>query len=133
MMMQMSPTGARMKLNGNQTTMQQLADSLGNQLDKPSVDMTGLTKRYDFVLDFAPDTSAMQNKMGNMMVGGGGGGAVFAGEGHGGGDGLPAANPQEGASLFTALQEQLGLKLEAKKAPVDLLIVDGASKNPSEN
>ena len=38
-----------------------------------------------------------------------------------------------GLSLFTALESQLGLKLDAKKGPVDVLIVDHAQKTPTEN
>jgi uncharacterized protein (TIGR03435 family) len=38
-----------------------------------------------------------------------------------------------GLSLFGALQEKLGLKLEARKSPVDILVVDGADKVPTEN
>jgi uncharacterized protein (TIGR03435 family) len=132
-MMMMGPNGARAKTIGNRVTMTQLADSLNGQLDKPPVDMTGLDKRYDFTLDFAPDMGAMQSKAGNLVMmgpppGGGGGGEM-----HGGGDGPRAANPEEGASLFTALQEQLGLKLESRKAPVDLLVVDKVAKSPTEN
>jgi uncharacterized protein (TIGR03435 family) len=38
-----------------------------------------------------------------------------------------------GLSLFQALQEKLGLKLEARKSPVDILVVDSAEKVPTEN
>ena len=48
------------------------------------------------------------------------------------GEDHPIEADTEGASLFTALQEQLGLKLEATKGPVDLIVVDRIIK-PSEN
>jgi uncharacterized protein (TIGR03435 family) len=41
-------------------------------------------------------------------------------------------NPETGASIFTAMQEQLGLKLQAAKGPVDMLIIEHAQK-PSAN
>jgi uncharacterized protein (TIGR03435 family) len=44
----------------------------------------------------------------------------------------PDQDDTEGASIFTAVQEQLGLKLEASKAPVDVLLIDHIEK-PSEN
>jgi uncharacterized protein (TIGR03435 family) len=39
----------------------------------------------------------------------------------------------DGPTIFTALQEKMGLKLEARKAPMDIIVVDHAEKVPSEN
>ena len=83
-------------------------------LDRPVIDQTGLTDRYDFTLNWRPDefqfprASAAQRAY-----------AVQTGA-----DALP--------DLFTAIQEQLGLKLDATKALVDVLMIDQVSK-PSEN
>ncbi|HET8546808.1 MAG TPA: TIGR03435 family protein, partial [Bryobacteraceae bacterium] len=77
----------------------------------------GLNGKYDFTLEWTPE-SGEPNK----------GGPVGPGEkGEAGG----AADPS-GPSLFTALQEQLGLKLEPTKAAVEIIIIDRAEK-PSEN
>jgi uncharacterized protein (TIGR03435 family) len=57
---------------------------------------------------------------------------------NGGPKGMPADAPREapqladGPSLFTALQEQVGLKLESAKGPVEILVIDRAAK-PSDN
>jgi uncharacterized protein (TIGR03435 family) len=139
MMMTMSPAGMRVKMNGERQTMAQLADSLSNQLDRPVVDMSALTQRYDFILDFAPDPNMMANKMGPLMgpmpgpMPGGmppPGGAGLAGPG---GDAPVHAPETDAATIFVAIQDQLGLKLEPKKAPADLLVVDHLEKTPSEN
>jgi uncharacterized protein (TIGR03435 family) len=45
----------------------------------------------------------------------------------------PSDQDTQGPSLFTALQEQLGLRLEARKASVDVLVVDSMEKTPTEN
>ena len=73
-------------------------------LDKPTVNRTGLTGRYDFDLRFAQDET------------------VYGGE-------LPRA-PEDAASprLFTAVQEQLGLRLEARRGMVSAMVVDGAER-----
>jgi uncharacterized protein (TIGR03435 family) len=51
--------------------------------------------------------------------------------------GLPQLNGQTidpaGPSVYTAIQEQLGLRLESRKGPVDVLVVDSADKTPAEN
>jgi uncharacterized protein (TIGR03435 family) len=46
---------------------------------------------------------------------------------------LQNADAAPGPSLFTALNEQLGLRLEARKGPVEILVVDSAEKVPTEN
>jgi uncharacterized protein (TIGR03435 family) len=87
-----------------------------NFLEQPVVDQTGLgAARYDFTLKWTPDPSQRQL-----------GGA--------GPEANPAATPDADAppDLFTAFQQQLGLKLQSAKAPVDVLVIDHVKK-PSEN
>lgn len=77
-------------------------------LDRPVVDMTGLTGRYDLSLEWAPDETQ------------------FGGE-------LPAASADAPSPpLFTAVQQQLGLKLEARKGPVSAIVIDKA-EHPTPN
>jgi uncharacterized protein (TIGR03435 family) len=82
-------------------------------MDKPVVDQTGLTGRYDFNLNWTPDESQF---------------ASFGAH-------IPPPNPDDPnalPSLYTALQEQLGLKMEATKANVDVMVIDHIDK-PSAN
>jgi uncharacterized protein (TIGR03435 family) len=134
MMATMSPTGFRVRLNAQRQTMAQLADSLSNQVDRPVLDRTGLASRYDFTLDFAPDQSAMMTKMGTLS-GGMPPPSLGSPVAEGGREPAPNASVPgtDAAPLFVAIQSQLGLKLEAKKAPTDLIVVDHLKKTPSEN
>jgi uncharacterized protein (TIGR03435 family) len=75
-----------------------LAQSLSRLLDRPVLDQTGLTGRYDFKLEWTPDGDAAGT----------------------------------GASIFAAVQEQLGLRLETKTGPMEVLVIDHVEK-PSEN
>ena len=135
-MMVMTPAGARAKLSGTQVTVTQLVGNLSNQVDRPLIDATNFTKRYDITLDFSPDVATMSAKSGmpGMMVGpAAGGGGCFGPDG-GPGPGGPLNEVQvDAAALPAALQEQLGLKLEQKKAPVEFLVVDKVDKAPTEN
>ena len=81
-------------------------------LDRPVVDQTGLTGRYDFTLRWTPDETQFAG-MGIRVP-------------------PPTGDASAAPGLFTAIQEQLGLKFEATKAPVDVLVVDRAER-PSDN
>jgi uncharacterized protein (TIGR03435 family) len=79
-----------------------IADFLAPTLHQHVIDKTGLTGKYDFTLQFTPDN-------------------------------IPADSPNAGGpSIFTALQEQLGLKLESSKDPVKTIVIDHIEL-PSEN
>ncbi len=75
---------------------------LESNLDRPVVNRTGLTGMFDVHLEFFPPESAA------------------------------ADTPGAGASIFTAIEEQLGLKLEATKGPYNVLVVDSIER-PTEN
>jgi len=79
-----------------------IADFLAPTLHQQVIDKTGLTGKYDFTLQFTPDN-------------------------------IPADSPNaDGPTIFTAVQEQLGLKLESTKGPVKTLVIDHIDP-PSDN
>lgn len=80
-------------------------------LDRPVVDQTGLQGRYDFSLNWTPDEFQFQG-LGVKLP--------------------PPPETDASPDLFTAIQQQLGLKLEATKAPAEVLVIDHVEK-PSEN
>ena len=80
--------------------------------DRPVVDQTGLTGKYDLTVTFTPDDSLFN--------------------GHSLGFPKPADDVEPAPSLFEAIQEQLGLKLTAEKTQVDVLAIDHVEK-PSAN
>ena len=89
------------------TSMPQFAEDLAtlSQVDRPVLDRTGIPGIFDFNLKFGESNDEMKR-------------ALVAGD---------------GASIFTLIQEQLGLKLEAQKGPVEMLIIDHVEKAPTEN
>ena len=132
--MLMTPNGVCMIFNGQ--TMAALATQLSNQFSRPVVDQTGLTGKYDIKLRYDPSSmpGGRGGMMGPMMMMAGPppGGMPGGGEALRKGDG-PAPEEREPApTIFAAVQEQLGLKLEAKKGPVEMLVIDRLEK-PSEN
>ena len=97
-------------------SMAAFANSLGMQVGRPVLDESGLQGAYDFTLTFMPDP---------------------------GGRGMPAGLPPPGApelppidpnapALPTALQEQLGLRLEPAKGPVEMIVIDSIDQ-PTED
>lgn len=104
----------RGQINAQMASMSAFVNALAQQLGRPVIDKTDLKGSYDIKLEFTPDETI------HRMIGGGGGAEA-----------APAAD-SSGPSIFTALQEQLGLRLESEKGPVDVLVIDSAEK-PSGN
>jgi uncharacterized protein (TIGR03435 family) len=92
---------------GSQLSMQTLALLISRFERQTVIDITGLKGLYEVKLEWTPDFPPLVN-------------------------GAPAETAP-GPSLFTAVQEQLGLKLESRKGPVDVLVVDHANQIPAEN
>jgi len=102
-----------LSLVGRNTTLDGVANGLqSNILDKPVVNQTGLTGRYDLLLRFTPDASQVAN-FGGLAPGN-------------------AADPDSPPDIFLAFQQQLGLKLESTKAFVDVIVIEKVER-PSEN
>ena len=97
------------KLPGRYATVAEFASVLQRAaLENPVLDRTGLSGRYDFDLEFTPDETVF-------------GGALGRG-----------TDDSTKPNLFTAIQQQLGLRLEATKGPVQALVIDHVGR-PSEN
>ena len=109
--------GGRGELMAERAPIQLLVMNLAGPLGRPVLDRTGLTGRYDFKLEYTPEPGGFGPK--------GPGGPGEKAEG-------AAAPDLAGPSIFTALQEQLGLKLESTKGGVEVLIIDRAEK-PTAN
>jgi uncharacterized protein (TIGR03435 family) len=120
--MMMNISNGRLHMMANKVEMGRLCDMLGQQLSRPVLDETGLKGTYDIDLQFTPEPgTGPAAKMGVMM-------------GHPpGGEGGVMSDQEASPTLFAALQEQLGLKLEQKKGPVALIVVDKGEKVPTEN
>ena len=99
-------------LRGGGTTLTEFVRLLGDFLDRPLVDETGLAGRFDLELQF----SAVKSSLPGEAVPGG----------------LGAGTPGETPVVFTAIQEQLGLKLESQRRVTQVYVIDQVSV-PSEN
>lgn len=99
------------QMQGGSISIAQFIGGLSNLLGRPVIDKTGFTGTFDLHLEYSPEGLAM------------------------GRGGMPMPPPPPGAApddskptIFTAVQEQLGLRLESQKAPGDTLVIDHAEK-----
>jgi uncharacterized protein (TIGR03435 family) len=111
-----SPDGSPQSMMTNRSvfkatraSLDQIAENLAGVTGRPVRNETGLTGFYDLKVEWTPDAAPAAPGAPDKPV-----------------------ETATGPTLFTALQEQLGLKLEAKKGPVEIVVVDRAER-PSEN
>ena len=106
----------RGQFDGQGVEMQMLATVLSNEVGRPVIDRTGLKGKFDVKLEFTPEPGQGFGPLGPPPPG------VEA----------PPPPDPNGPSIFTALQEQLGLRLESQKGPAETLVIDRVER-PSEN
>jgi uncharacterized protein (TIGR03435 family) len=102
-------SGAPGRFEATKIAMPQFADMLARFTGQTVVDATGLKGVFDFILEWSPD-DAQRTPPEDGVAGG-----------------------ASGPSIFSALEEQLGLKLERRKGPVAILVVDHIEKAPTSN
>jgi uncharacterized protein (TIGR03435 family) len=104
------------QLEANGIAFATFVQSLSQIVGRTIVDKSGLTGLYDIKLQWTPEMGQATNPFGPLPAGV---------------EPPPASDPS-GPSIFTAIQEQLGLKLESTKGPVEVIVIDSVEK-PSEN
>jgi uncharacterized protein (TIGR03435 family) len=105
----------RTKLFAKHETMDELADTIGGYVNRVVQNLTELEGHYDFTLAFESDPMVAARPGGTAP------------------DGAPPAAADAGPTIFAAVQEQLGLRLEQRRGPVEMLTVDRVEKIPTEN
>ncbi len=105
-----STSGSPGQLTATRIAIRNLTEFLSRQTGRPVLDMTGLKGFYNFTLNYTPDAAPSAPS-----------------------PETPIPESGVGPSLFTAVQEQLGLRLEPRKAPVEILVVDHVEKIPTDN
>ena len=109
------PAGMGVVMSGTGISLSTLRTLLQSYLDRTVLDRTKLQGLFDIQTEFTLQSSSP---------------AVSAGAA--GGNGMTSAADPQGTSIFSALQEDLGLKLESSKGPVEVLVLDSVSR-PTEN
>jgi uncharacterized protein (TIGR03435 family) len=101
-------------LSAPNVSMKRFADALSVALGAIVVDQTGIEGKYDVSFQWTPDTSEPRmSKSGEPLP-------------------APPVEAMQGPSIFTAVQEKFGLKIESKKVPVEVIVIEHANR-PSEN
>jgi uncharacterized protein (TIGR03435 family) len=114
-MIAMGPNGPSAHTVAKAQPLSKLTTMLGNQINRPVLDKTGLTGKYDFNIEFTP----------NLPLGPPGPGQAGS---------APADSASEpGPNLADAVQRQLGLRLVSSKAKLDMVVIDKAEKMPTAN
>ena len=97
-------------ITGSSTSIETLVSSLRADLAAPVQNMTGLSGFYEFTLTWTP------SQIGQPIA-----------------DNAATPPADQGPSIFTAVQEQLGLKLESRKVPTNMVYVDHVERAPVDN
>jgi uncharacterized protein (TIGR03435 family) len=97
---------------GRGATLEPLIELLTKELRTPVIDQTGLKGRFNYFVDLNP---------------------YFTEESRKASQGINGPPPDANAIIAVAFQKELGLKVEPKKAPVEMIVVDSVEKTPSEN
>lgn len=106
--MESTTQNGRGLIDAKATTMDHFAEVLSRQMDLPVVNQTTLPGRFNLKLEWTPESRGPSRP------------------------GTDDAGVDPGISLFTAIRQQLGLRLRAKKTPIEVVVIDHAEK-PSEN
>jgi len=102
-----------MTFEGSAVMVSVLVNTLQQLLDRPVIEKTGLTGLFDIKLEWIPGAEAPPGPFSPNPD-------------------APPSPPVDGPSIFTAIQEQLGLRLEGSRGPVEVVVIDSAQK-PVEN
>src|ERR1700678_1657466 len=101
----------RINIRGGDNIVSTLEADLSKRLRRVVIDKTGIAGRYDVVLSWSPDDGTSLPPSGNCAI---------------------SAATDLGPSIFTAIEEQLGLRLESQDGPVQVLVID-TIEMPSAN
>jgi uncharacterized protein (TIGR03435 family) len=121
--MRMSMADGRMHMEADKMSMAMMTETITRFVDRPVVDMTELKGNYHIALDLSMDDMKNAAKAAGM--------AAMMGPGEAARQSAEASEPS-GSSIFMSMQ-QMGLKLEPRKAPMMVIVVDHLEKSPTEN